>query len=861
MKTSRLMIPLTVALSIFTHALLAQTVPVVTSQPGSAVAVAGSAAMFTVGASGTGLLSYQWFFNGAPAGINGVITTVAGSSFGDGGRATNASLYDPSAAAVDTAGNLYIADSTDERIRKVDINGIITTVAGNGAYGYSGNGGPATNASLGVPTWVAVDAAGNLFIADFGNNVIRKVGTNGIITTVAGNKTAGYSGDGGAATNASLDDPCSVVLDNAGNLFISDYGNDVVREVGIDGIITTVAGNGTAGYSGDGGTATNAELDELAGVTVDATGNLFIADSGNNVIRKVGTNGIITTLAGNGSEGFSGDGGAATNASLWGPGGVAVDAAGDVLFADEANQRVRKVGTNGIITTVAGNGTKGYSGDGGVATKASLLYPSSVVVDTMGNLFINDSGNYRIRKVGTNNIISTVAGDGYDEFAGDGGPAANATLYNPESVAADAAGHLFIVDSGNDRIRKVGTNGIITTLAGDGTDGFSGDGAAATKASLSGPAGLALDVAGNLYFADAGNDRVRKVGTNGIITTVAGNGGGSGIGDGGLATKATLSSPIGVAVDAARNLYIADEYNNRIRKVGTNGIISTVAGSGIAAFSGDGGVATNASLWYPSGVAVDAAGNLYIADSYNNRIRKVGTNGIITTLAGNGPSGRIGGYSGDGGAATNADLSYPSGVAVDAAGNLYLADYGSQHIRKVGTNGIITRFAGNGTEGFSGDGGQATNASLYGPFAVALDATGNLLIADDRNNRIRRVTVSDLSLASGGASIEISNASAGNVGGYSVVVSDAYGSVTSSVANLSLVAGQFTGVAMTNGTVSLDFQGVAGRSYVLLYTSNLSPPVTWSPLSTNTADGSGNVTAVDPDATGVSGKFYTISTH
>ena len=338
-------------------------------------------------------------------------------------------------------------------------------------------------------------------------------------------------------------------------------------------IIKTVAGNGTYGYSGDGGIADSAKLNSPFGVAVDASGNLFIADEYNKVIRKVSTNGIITTVAGNGTYGYSGDGGSATSAKLNYPTGVAVDASGNLFIADEENHRIRKVSTSGVITTVAGNGTKGYNGDGGIADSAELYYPTGVAVDASGNLFIADQYNNRIRKVSKSGIITTVAGNGYGAgtnnggYSGDGGSAISAELNGPNDVAVDAIGNLFIADQGNNVIRKVSTTGIITTVAGNGILGYSGDGGSADSAELNYPTGVAVDASGNLFIADYNNHRIRKVSTNGITTTVAGNGTPGYSGDGGSADSAELYYPSGVAVDASGNLFIADLNNNRIREV------------------------------------------------------------------------------------------------------------------------------------------------------------------------------------------------------------------------------------------------------------------------------------------------------
>jgi sugar lactone lactonase YvrE len=332
---------------------------------------------------------------------------------------------------------------------------------------------------------------------------------------------------------------------------------------------------------------------------------------------------IIQTVAGNGTSGFSGDNGAAAKASLSEPFGVAVDTVGNLYIADTSNHRIRKVDTSGVITTVAGNGTEGFSGDGGAATSATLNTPIGVAVDAAGNLYIADAFNNRIRKVNAAGVITTVAGNGDARFSGDHGVATSASLSAPFGVAVDKAGSFYIADTSNHRVRKVDTSGMITTVAGNGTEGFSGDGGAATRASLNFPTGVTVDRAGNLFITDQSNHRIRKVTTGGAITTVAGNGDAGFSGDHAAATSASLNLPIGTAVDAAGTLYIADTSNHRIRRVSADGMVSSVAGNGIGGFSGDGSAATRASLNSPSGVAGDSAGNLYIADSFNNRIRRL----------------------------------------------------------------------------------------------------------------------------------------------------------------------------------------------------------------------------------------------
>src|SRR6266550_3948231 len=511
-----------------------------------------------------------------------IITTVVG-----GGPAnvpgTSASIGNPTAVAKDASGNTYIFDAWSYRVFKVDAAGKVSVYAGNGFNGYSGDGGLATNAQVSWGYGLAVDTSGNLFIADTANNVIREVvATTGIIQTVASNGTYGYGGDGGAATSATLSSPYGIFVDASGNLFIADSGNNVIREVvAATDIIQTVAGNGTYGYGGDGGAATSATLSYPYGIFVDASGNLFIADFGNNVIREVvATTGFIQTVAGNNFYSYGGDGAAATGAQLNSPAAIASDAAGNLFIVDQYNNVIREVvATTGIIQTVAGNGTYGYGGDGGAATSATLDYPYGVSIDASGNLFVADTNNCVIREVvAATGLIQTVAG-------------------TPQSC------------------------------------NYSGDGGAATSATLSYPYGIFVDASGNLFIADSGNNVIREVvAATGIIQTVAGNYnlGSAYSGDGGAATSATLSSPYGIFVDASGNLFIADLYNTVIREVAgttangmTAGYIYTVTGNGNWGYSGDGGDATVAELNYPQGLTFGPSGSLLIADSGNNVIRSV----------------------------------------------------------------------------------------------------------------------------------------------------------------------------------------------------------------------------------------------
>jgi sugar lactone lactonase YvrE len=359
--------------------------------------------------------------------------------------------------------------------------------------------------------------------------------SNNTITTVAGNGSSTFDGDGDAATNASLNAPGDVAFDAAGNLYIADVLNYRIRRVAQDGIITTVAGNGTNGYSGDGDAATNAGF-EASGIAFDVFNNLYIADFLNNRIRKIDTSGTITTVAGNGSAAFAGDGGAATNASLSQPSAVAFDALGNLFIADHNNSRIREVGANGMITTVVSN-----------------ISPRGISCDGFGNLYIADFMNNRIRKLDTNGIMTTVAGrGGLPGFGGDGGVAINAGLSGPEDVAFDRLGDLFIADAGNNRIRMVNTNGIITTVAGNGTTTHIGDGGVATNASISSPFGVTFDASGNLFIAATGNARIREVHFAGFPSLVLTNVGVQNAGD----YSVIITSPYGSVTSLVATLTV-----------------------------------------------------------------------------------------------------------------------------------------------------------------------------------------------------------------------------------------------------------------------------------------------------------------
>ncbi|HYR43985.1 MAG TPA: hypothetical protein VER98_13230, partial [Terriglobia bacterium] len=550
-----------------------------------------------------------------------------------------------------------------------------------GSDGLSGgDGGPGVMADLNIPTSVAVDGSGNLFIADTNNHRIRKLDTTGIITTVAGDGNPRFFGDNGPARTASLNSPHGIYFDSRGNLLIADTGNQRIRRIDANGIISTIAGNGEYGFSADGTSALAAQLAGPKGIAVDVDDNLFIADSGNSRIRKITrSDSRIRTIAGTGEFQFYGDGGPAAAAGLSVPGGVLVDGAGNVLIADFENRRLRKIdATTGIITTIAGNGEGAFLGDNVPATTAVINYPLALTFDAAGNLFVGDSDN-RVRKIDmVTGLITIFAGGGNPpDGIGDGGPARESDIFPPSGLVFDRDGNLYVADTGHARIRKIeARTNLITTIAGTGVEGFSGDGGAASAAMLNSPRTLAIDRSGNLYIADEGNRRVRKIDKmTGTITTVAGNGSRGYSGDQGPANLASLSPVQSIVLDTSDNLFIADYENERVRRVDSSTqTITTVAGGGM--LPGNGGVATDVDI-LPISLAFD--GRLFIMELVRQAIVRVGVNNMIAPVMGNGEAA----FSGDSGPATAASLSYPAAMAFDRFGNLFIADSNNNRIRAV----------------------------------------------------------------------------------------------------------------------------------------------------------------------------------
>lgn len=664
------------------------------------------------------------------------IQTVLGGA-PDGLPATSVSLNSPSSIAVDSQGILYVGLRQAHQVVKIDSKGIVTIVAGNGVAGYTGDGGPARQATLGTPAGLAVDKAGNLYIADSANNVIRRVNSiDNTISTFAGTSKASYSGDNGPATKATLKQPTALLVDPTGNLLIADTGNNAVRKVGADGNITLFAGTGTGNPSsgGDEALAVKAGLYSPSGLAIDSTGLVYIADSGNGRLRYVTTDGVIHLLAGRGGAGYSGDGGNPLNASFYYPSNLSVDQSDQLYINDQGNYRIRRIQVDGRIYSFAGTGVKGAEGDQGYA-KAANLDCAGLIVDPKNNVYMVDADNNRVRMIrASDGIIDSVAGNGV-------------ASYNPNYLLR-SGNNLYVSDGNNQRVRLFDmAAGSVVTVTGDGSANFTGDGAAAQAAEIHNPRGMAFDKAGNLYLADSANHRIRKIDASGNITTFAGTGTASTSGDGGSAASATFNEPTDIAYDASNDsLYIAERSGHVVRQVAVSGnSVKTVAGTGDSAPpDSETGVAVNQSLSLPQGIFVEGPGTILIADTGNHRVRRLTSDGTITTIVGTGTPG----FSGDGGPAPLANLRSPVGLAKDDAGNLYVAEADNSTVRQIGgSDGVITTVAGFSSPsasrlgGYNGDGSPATNYQLNRPFGLASSpASCSVLVADTSNGRVRQVT-------------------------------------------------------------------------------------------------------------------------
>ncbi|HEY1738698.1 MAG TPA: fibronectin type III domain-containing protein [Acidimicrobiia bacterium] len=891
----------------------------------------------------------------------GAVGTLAGSGTAGYVNATGSSAQfsAPQGVAVDTSGNVYVADTTNQRIRKITSGGVVSLLAGSGTAGFTNATG--SSAAFSSPTGVTADSSGNVYVADKGNNVIRKITSAGVVTTLAGSGTAGFAD--GTGTSAKFSAPLDVAVDSSGNVYVADTGNNRIRKITSAGVVTTLAGSGTAGFAD--GTGTSAKFSAPSGIDVDSSGNLWVADTGNNRIREITSAGVVTTLAGSGTSGSTdGQGTAATFAA---PYGIAVDSLGNVYVSSQTANTIREVTSSGLVGTLAGSGSTGSNDATGNA--ATFNAPAGMETDSGGHLYVADKSSNKIRAVAwasggamvswltpssqggssitsytvtaspggttctsttlmctftgltggtTYTFISTATnsyGLGEDSApsnafiplalpgaptnvsaiggntnavvswsapASNGGStitsytatastgqtcstastsctisgltnnssitvtvyATNAVGNGPSSSAAsvmpgfvpnaptnvtaggsgtigtfvgsssgyqdgtgtgaklntptgfdfDNAGNMYLADALNYRIRKVTPAGVVTTFAGSGSAGSTNG--TGTAASFTIPEGIGVDSSGNVFVADTYNNEIRKITPAGVVTTFAGSTtAGSANGTG---TSASFNGPSDIAIDASNNLYVADSNNNEIRKITTSGVVTTFAGATTAGFAN--GTGTSARFSLPEGLNIDSSGNIYVADTNNSRIRKITSAGVVTTLAGTGTSGYLDGPTG------SAQFNTPTSVEVDASGNVYVADYGDNHVREI-SGGYVSTLAGSGSASYADGTGVA--ASFNTPARIRHNPSGNLYIADTANNRIR-------TLSFGGSTATVTWTAPSANGGQSptsyTVTSSPGGVTCTSTATACTVSGLTNGTAYTFTVTATNGTGTGAAS-------------------------------------------------
>jgi sugar lactone lactonase YvrE len=619
----------------------------------------------------------------------------------------------PSAVATDTNGNVYVVDSGNGTLRKITLAGVVTTLAGiAGATGSTDATGGA--ASFNGPTGVATDPTGNVYVADYGNHTIRRVTPAGVVTTFAGKAGTPGSADG-AGESARFYFPWGVATDSAGNVYVADYGNCTIRRITPAGFVTTLAG--VAGVTGSAdGTGSAASFWWPVGIVADSEGTVYVADYGTAIIRKVLPDGTVTTLAGGGLRGSGGLDGLGTAASFYGPTGLALDHAGVLYVADWTDNAIRRIAPNGMVTHLAGGSVQVFGSVDGTGGSARFWGPEGVAIDNSGNVIVADEFNDEIRRITPGGVVTTVAGLARLVGNADGaGPAAS--FDSPQGLAADRSGNLFVADTANGAIRKVTPGGVVTTLAtGSGiTNGATGLGST--------PTGVAIDSSGNVYVADSRFNTIARISPTGVATSFAGFPGPCSLfcdhllggSNDGTGAAAGFLSPAGMAVDLADNIYVADSGNNTIRKITRDGVVTTLAGMAGTTGTADGAGAL-ARFHSPSGIATDNLGNLYVADTGNSTIRRVTPNGVVTTIAGS--PGMPGISDGEG---AMARFLLPWGVATDSEGNVYVADSGNNTIRRISRTGFVTTIVGQpGVASFSPG---SLPGLLEGPIGLALVGT------------------------------------------------------------------------------------------------------------------------------------------
>jgi uncharacterized repeat protein (TIGR01451 family) len=659
-------------------------------------------------------------------------STFAGNAYGGNGTGNQAIFNNPYATAVDSAGNVYVADTSNFAVRKITPAGVVTTLAG--LAGTSGNtNGTGSDARFGYLNGIAVDRVGNVYVTDAGYHTVRKITAAGAVTTLAG--TPGVTGSAdGTGSAARFYSPFGIAVDSTGNLYVTDLNNHTVRKITPAGVVTTVAGAAGVFGSTD-GSGSAARFHYPAGIAVDSVGNVYVADTYNYTIRQITSAGSVSTFAG--TAGASGNANGTGTAALFSfPNGVAVGG-GNVYVADTWNCTIRKITSARVVTTLAGSGAAGNAN--GTGSAAQFNYPYGLSATSTGTIYVADSYNREIRKITSASAVTTLAGSATTDGGGVGttnGTGRAARFYNPNGVTVTGT-TVYVADSNNSTIRKITSTGAVTSFAGTARRPGSADGMGSV-AQFQYPYGVAADKAGNVYVADTSNNTIRKITSAGVVTTLAGMAGVIGSADG-TGSAARFYYPYAVAVDASGNVYVADTYSFTVRKITPVGVVTTLAG--LAGSSGYiDGTGIGARFGYLYGIAVDSAGNVYVPDSGYNTVRKITPAGIVTTLAGTpGVSG-----SADGTGST-ARFNGPFGIAVDSVNNVYVGDYNNQVIRKITPTGVVTTLAGvAGSSGIAD--GMGTVARFIKPAGIAIASSGTIYVADSYNHEIRNGVPADLKI-------------------------------------------------------------------------------------------------------------------
>jgi len=695
-----------------------------------------------------------------PPAAYGQVSTFAGSgsSGSADGQGTAAGFNAPRGMTVDNNNNIYVADRGNNKIREITPQGLVSTYAGSGLIGEINATGK--NASFTTPSGITIDASGNMYVADAGNQLIRKITPNGAVSTYAG---SGFAGTSDGTKFASFDFPNDVVADNAGNVYVSDYNNEEIRMIAPGGVVSTLAGYPSIGSID--GTGSAARFYNPGGLAIDAAGNICVTDIGNNLIRKVTPAGVVTTYAGSGSSGFANGTGAAAGFNY--PASITIDQLGNLYVADTFNALIRKIDPAGVVTTFAGIAqTTGFTN--GDRLSATFNQPFGIVADKTGDLYVADAGNFAIRKISLtgytidkplpaglifNATTGTISGTPTESsqatdytitaynLIGSSSTVVNIAVNATAAVNSAAPNityqtpQVYTLNIGITPLAPTNTGGAVpaniygqvSTIAGNGSQGSVNGPAAASSFSF--PYGIVLDANNNIYVADVNNNLIRKITPAGVVSTFAGSGATGNTN--GTGTAASFFGPSGLAIDNAGNIYVADQGNNMIRKITPAGLVSTLAGSG--ALGDVNGAAASASFTYPRGIAVDKQGDVYISDS-DNLIREISAAGIVSTFAGSGAPGSADGPG------SSASFNLPDGLAIDADGNIYVADEGGNNIRKITPAGVVSTIAGNGQSGSSNGNGQALTASFNTPLCVTVDPCGDVYAGDV--SAIRKITPS-----------------------------------------------------------------------------------------------------------------------